>query len=167
MSDTPETNRLRGNYDEDPFLNDIWETMERIERERAIELERAAHYRDQWQTAMRERDEARENWGTESMNAAQFFGEKTKAIAERDEWRITASSLKAGEIELIKENTKLRDIAEMAVKLLTNPPALSVFPTLAIHNEEHGKQLRSELEQLKGAGYDPAQKEWIKYIKGK
>ena len=33
----------------------------------------------------RERNEAREHWGTESMNAAQFFGEKTKAIAERDE----------------------------------------------------------------------------------
>ena len=35
----------------------------------------------------RERDEARVHWGTESMNAAQFFGEKTKAIAERDEAR--------------------------------------------------------------------------------
>ena len=31
---------------------------------------------------------------------------------ERDEWRITASSLKAWENELIKENAKLRDIAE-------------------------------------------------------
>ena len=35
--------------------------------------------------ALRERDEARAHWGTESMNAAQFFGEKTKAIYERDE----------------------------------------------------------------------------------
>ena len=34
-----------------------------------------------------QRDEARAHWGTESMNAAQFFGEKTKAIAERDEAR--------------------------------------------------------------------------------
>ncbi len=35
----------------------------------------------------RERDEARKYWGTESMNAAQFFGEKTKAIYERDKAR--------------------------------------------------------------------------------
>lgn len=35
---------------------------------------------------------------------------------ERNEWRITASSLKAGESELLKENAKLRDIAERAIK---------------------------------------------------
>jgi hypothetical protein len=84
MKDTPETNRLRGNYDEAPLLDDIWETMERIERGRAIELERANHYRDQWQTAIRERDEARQYWGTESMNAAEFLSQKTKAIAKLD-----------------------------------------------------------------------------------
>jgi len=40
-----------------------------------------------------ERDEARQHWGNESMNAAQFFGEKTKAIAERDEARAVADEL--------------------------------------------------------------------------
>lgn len=33
----------------------------------------------------RERDEAREEWGKASMDAAQLLSEKTKAIAERDE----------------------------------------------------------------------------------
>jgi hypothetical protein len=42
---------------------------------------------------VRERDEARVHWGTESMNAAQFFGEKIKAIAERDKARADADEL--------------------------------------------------------------------------
>jgi hypothetical protein len=56
---------------------------------------------DELNNLLHERDEARAHWGTESMNAAQFFGEKTKAIAERDEAR--------------EQNAKLRDIAEWAV----------------------------------------------------
>jgi len=51
--------------------------------------------------------------------------------------------------EAREQNAKLRDIAERAIKSLINPPALSIFPTLAIHNEEQGKQLRAELDQLK------------------
>lgn len=35
----------------------------------------------------RERDEAREEWGKASMDAAQLLSEKTKVIAERDELR--------------------------------------------------------------------------------
>ena len=35
----------------------------------------------------RERDEAREEWGKASMDAAKLLSEKTKAIAERDEAR--------------------------------------------------------------------------------
>jgi hypothetical protein len=50
--------------------------------------------------------------------------------------------------EAREQNAKLRMIAEMAIKLLTNPSAISVFPTLAMHNEEHGKSLRAELEKL-------------------
>ena len=42
---------------------------------------------DELNRLLSERDEAREHWGTESMNAAQFLSEKTKAIAERDEAR--------------------------------------------------------------------------------
>jgi hypothetical protein len=208
MSDTPETNRLRGNYDEDPRLNDIWETMERIERERAIELERSNYYRNQWQTAMserdeaisrykalkagdeaiiktlmrelnearrkrdesttklqqisselqmwrdgnilhenhrdeldklkRERDEARKHWGTESMNAAEFFGKKTKAIAERDEAR--------------KQNAKLRDIAERSVWRMVNGACLPHPEQQVAYIKEEGQRLRAELEQIKEGG---------------
>jgi hypothetical protein len=46
-------------------------------------------------TLKAERDEAREHWGTESVNAAQFFNEKTKAIAERDELRVRLKVMQA------------------------------------------------------------------------
>jgi hypothetical protein len=117
--------------------------------------DRGTHDSSKLADALRERDEAREHWGNESMNAAQFFGEKTKAIAERDEWRITASSLKAGESELLKENAKLRDIAE---RLSICAEDLEKYTW---HCNDQGcdcgrcklaieqKELRSELEQLK------------------
>ena len=84
MSDTPET-------DDQPIIyamNDLCYQVPCVDLEFARKLER-------------ERDEARVHWGTESMNAAQFFGEKTKAIAERDEAR--------------EQIAKLRDIAERAI----------------------------------------------------
>jgi hypothetical protein len=45
------------------------------------------NHREELDRLKRERDEAREYWGTETMNAADFFSQKTKAIAERDEAR--------------------------------------------------------------------------------
>jgi len=54
-------------------------------------VEREAH-----NNTKRERDEARAHWGTESMNAAQFLSEKTKAIAERDEARADAHNYREG-----------------------------------------------------------------------
>jgi len=75
----------------------------------------------------RERDEAREHWGTESMNAAQFFGEKTKAIAERDEAK-----------EQIKE---LIYIAERAIALAE----------IDFENDKFGvvSELRDGVERIK------------------
>ncbi len=70
------------------------------------------------------------------------------AERERNEWRITASSLKAGESELLKENAKLRDIAEMAVKNIREARNLSVigdWREIDIIQE----RLRAELDQLK------------------
>jgi len=73
MSNTPETNAATYDMTEyGPPVPCSWGDW--VDADFARKLER-------------ERDEAREHWGTESMNAAQFFGEKTKAIAERDEAR--------------------------------------------------------------------------------
>lgn len=66
-----------------------------------------------------------------------------KLERERDAWRITASALKAGEIDLLEGNAKLRDLAERAIE--------------KIEQENWGirevsgfwKQIRSELDQLK------------------
>lgn len=66
------------------------------------------------------------------------------AERERNEWRITASSLKAGESELLKENAKLRDIAERAIEL-----ALAYYDGPC---ERDGAKLRLELDQLKEGG---------------
>lgn len=60
---------------------------------------------------------------------------------ERDEWRITASSLKAGESELLKENAQLRDIVERAIKLI---------PPEAYGEHSYAKGiLRAELDEIK------------------
>jgi hypothetical protein len=61
--------------------------IKRIEEERDEANTNLKQVSSKLADALRERDEARVHWGTESMNAAQFFGEKTKAIAERDEAR--------------------------------------------------------------------------------
>lgn len=62
---------------------------------------------------------------------------------ERDEWRITASTLKAGEIDLLEENAKLRDLAERAIEKIEQE-------NWGIREvSEFWKQIRSELDQLK------------------
>ena len=66
--------------------------------------------------------------------------ERDEAMEQREEWRITASSLKVGEIELLKENAKLRDIAERAVDYL-NQSYRNGF-------EDEANELRAELDQL-------------------
>ena len=75
-----------------------------------------------------------------------------KLRKERFEARKLALAFHEDQTQLLMENAKLRDIADRAIKLLTTPPVLFVFPTLEIHNEEHGKQLRAELDQLKEGG---------------
>ena len=69
-------------------------------------------------------------------------------------WEEHQRALREGQrvVELREQNAKLREIAKRAIKLLTTPPALFVFPTLEIHNEEHGKQLRAALDQLTEGG---------------
>jgi len=64
------------------------------------------------------------------------------AERERNEWRITASSLKAGESELLKENAKLRDIAEMAVNFGEYRAPYLGYPGPT------WERLRAELDQL-------------------
>lgn len=56
------------------------------------------------QKLKQERDEAREEWGKTSMDAAQLLSEKTKVIAERDEER--------------EQNAYLRCIADEAEAFL-------------------------------------------------
>jgi hypothetical protein len=51
----------------------------------------------------RERDEALEEWGKASMDAAQLLGEKTYVIAERDEARAEAVSYEAM-LNIAREN---------------------------------------------------------------
>ena len=86
FSTTPETDvaeyyiQGEGNY----VRSDI---SRKLERERGEANTKLQDVSSKLADALRERDEARAHWGTESMNAAQFFGEKTKAIAERDEAR--------------------------------------------------------------------------------
>jgi chromosome segregation ATPase len=86
FSTTPETDvaeyyiKGEGNY----VRSDI---SRKLERERGEANTKLQEVSSKLAEALRERDEARVHWGTESMNAAQFFGEKTKAIAERDEAR--------------------------------------------------------------------------------
>ena len=94
--------------------------INRIEQERDEANTNLKQVSSKLVDALHERDEARAHWGTESMNAAQFFGEKTKAIAERDEAR--------------EQNAKLRDIAERAINDFNGCKA---------------QQLRAELDQLK------------------
>jgi hypothetical protein len=93
----------------------------------------------------RERDEAREALAEEKSNH-----DKTFLQLKRAEGKVFLNVERAEKLE--SENAKLRDIAERAIKLLTNPPALSVFPTLAIHNKEYGEHLRAELDQLTEGG---------------
>jgi uncharacterized coiled-coil DUF342 family protein len=83
---TPETDfaeyyiQGEGNY----VRSDISRKLERERDEANTNLKQVS---SKLEDALHKRDEARAHWGTESMNAAQFFGEKTKAIAERDEAR--------------------------------------------------------------------------------
>lgn len=98
-----------------------------------------------------ERDEARAHWGTESMNAAQFLSEKTKAIAERDEARAERDLLKlnaqseaehhdrmVGELErLYDKNSKLESMLDRAID------ALGWF------HETSAQRLQEELNQIK------------------
>jgi hypothetical protein len=63
-----------------------------------------------------------------------------KLERERDEWRITASSLKAGEGELLKENAKLCSIAERAIA------------EVDWHSTSRALELNAELDQLKQEG---------------
>jgi hypothetical protein len=133
MSDTPETDAMALS---DSRTDHNWRQLcRKLERERdkweetaRLYCQNSDYHREMREKAERERDEAREK----------------AQLCERIALR--ADTERAEEI---KQNAKLRDIAEMAIKLLTTPPAFSVFPTLAMHNEEHGKQLRAELEQLK------------------
>jgi len=86
MNDTPETDKLISDW----YCNltnwpNFIEIARKFERERGEANTKLQDVSSKLADALRERDEARAHWGTESMNAAQFFGEKTKAIAERDE----------------------------------------------------------------------------------
>ena len=94
-TDTPETDRialLLENLDE--WIDDSLRNSKPIGltlcAARSTISDHRARITELWdalETLRRERDEAREHWGTESMNAAQFLSEKTKSIAERDEAR--------------------------------------------------------------------------------
>ncbi len=121
--------------------------------------EREAHNKTK-----RERDEARENWGTESMNAADFFSQKTKAIAERDDARKALAKEKSnhdktflqlkraeGKVflnveraeKLESENAKLREIAEAAIMCAS---------LWGGSRSSTPRNLRSELDQLTEGG---------------
>lgn len=87
-TNTPETDTsvIASGGDWSPVLR---ETCRRLERERDEWAAMCGNYKQ-------ERDEAREEWGKASMDAAQLLSEKTKVMAERDEAREALRDMLSG-----------------------------------------------------------------------
>lgn len=148
MSDTPETGEvflIEGNWNafakqlkrERDEAIDAMETCRRVSRNDCEQnAKRAEELHVQNLTLKRERDEARDMVEKFTEQGLDLMDANRMLKRERNEWRITASSLKAGESELLKENAKLRDIAE---RILLNCETLHPN-TVKLH--------RAELDQL-------------------
>jgi hypothetical protein len=133
--------------------------IDKLKHELDIELERSNHYRDKWQTAMRERDEAKMKLKEEEYESGKYWAqlkitidERDEALRERDEARWRIAQLLLEREEAIQQSmrdarradanaalcSKLRDIAERAIEIIGT----------RIATERTKKQLRAELDQL-------------------
>jgi chromosome segregation ATPase len=59
--------------------------IDKLKHELDIELERSNHYRDKWQTAIRERDEAKMKLKEEEYESGKYWAQLKITIDERDE----------------------------------------------------------------------------------
>ena len=138
MSDTPETDAFLRD------LNDYSDVELRAMTEHARRLEQ-------------ERNEARVHWGTESMNAAQFFGEKTKAIAERDEAREQYDDLATEHILAVNKICNERDEArqelnDIRLNLGADADGYTLLHAVcAVQNERD--EARAELDAYREVGH--------------